>query len=106
MPETRQRKKVTERLYSKMDASPFTMPGFPPTSSKAGVGGMREIQLLGHTNYRPTFCNMNTRTLPDGYGLQTHPTGNGLLLLTQTGYKLDTWITCPIANVSDQKNKN
>lgn len=67
---------------------------------------MREIQLLGHTNYRPTFCNMNTRTLPDGYGLQTHPTGNGLLLLTQTGYKLDTWITCPIANVSDQKNKN
>lgn len=46
-----------------------------------------------------------TWTLHAGYGLQTHPTGSGLLLLTQTGYKLDTWITCPIANVSDEKNK-
>ena len=66
---------------------------------------MGEIQLLGHTNYRPTFCTMDTWTLHTGYGLQAHLTGNGLLLRTQTGYKLDTWTTRPIANMSDEKNK-
>lgn len=87
MPETRERKKVTERLCSRTgksqggenpglqnrDVTPITyildkslplycmdaMPGFPPTSSSSGVGGMGEILLLHHANYRPKFCNMD-----------------------------------------------
>lgn len=35
------------------------LPRFPPTGSSTGVGGTGEIQHLGHTNYRPMFCNMD-----------------------------------------------
>lgn len=48
---------------------------------------------------------MDMRTLHTDHGLQTHPSGNGILLLTYAGYKPDTWITCPITNVSNEKNK-
>lgn len=113
MPETRERKKVTEGLCSRTGKSqggenaglqdcsvtsityrldkslPLSfmdaMPGFLPTSSSSGVGGI-EIQLLHHANYRPKFCNMDTWTLHTGYGLQTHLTGKNIFLLSQTGH--------------------
>lgn len=62
------------------------MPGFPPTISSSGTGGMGEIQLLHHANYRPKFYNIDMWTLHTGYGLQTHLTLKKIFLLPQTGH--------------------